>query len=969
MAAVRSASMVGRDDELAALRELSVGACAGRPAVVAVLGEAGIGKTRLVDELTRELAGGSVLVARGHCVPGAARGLPLASIRGVVEDLARCLGSRLDRLSGSADMVSLLAAAVDPAAATPVGSQPELFEGVARLLRDVARACRLVVVVEDVHWADATSRDLLEYVGRSLRDEQLLLLVTARTGDPDYESCRSFVAGLTALRHGHRLQLRRLTDAQVGEQVAGLRGRRERAPTDLARIVAVSEGVPLLVEEVIDADLDDLGSLADALVGHRVARMQAPARTVVETAAVAVLESTPHQLACATPLPTEEFDAAFAQAVDGGVLVRHHGRVGFRHALLREATLARLLPNAETAMHAAWSRVVGPHPSDHATTVAAAYHRREAGDAAGALEAYVAAARMARAVSAYTEEAQMMKLAADLWPAVPDAAERTGTTLSDVYSAAAWAVHQTLSDVEEGQRLVDLAIAALPSDASAHDRAMATLLWHRLRVKDDRGLSVREVFATVDNVVMDPPSEDAVLACLEAADAAQQGGDPLRAEDYARRAVEAAEAIGDQALTARSLASLGTARGGCGDYAGAVPLARQAVERAERSGDLFARIGALVHLEVIRWQAGEDTADVDSRLVELLGGDRPGPLRGHWGMAQCNHAESLIDTGDWLEAQRLLDIVLAEDLPDFVFWSGRRLFDHLSVLRGDGFPERTSDLPASPRRETLDNTRLDDLLASHYTYADIAARLGDLPGARTHTLRLLGDDRIVANRGYLYQFLMVAARVEADLARSGADPAPEDGRWVAERIRHLLRLAPPVNARDHAYVAHTQADLEHRTGTDTPATWDAVVTAWRKTPRPLCLGTALVRAGEAHRAAGQGHEAAAALRESVRIGRELGARPLIEDALTIGRRAHLRISDDVPNPASAVGLTPRELDVLRLVADGASNSTIARALFISPKTVSVHVSNILAKMEVSSRGEAAAIAHRVGLIAAGEHRR
>jgi DNA-binding CsgD family transcriptional regulator len=267
-----------------------------------------------------------------------------------------------------------------------------------------------------------------------------------------------------------------------------------------------------------------------------------------------------------------------------------------------------------------------------------------------------------------------------------------------------------------------------------------------------------------------------------------------------------------------------------------------------------------------------------------------------------------------------------------------------------------------------ENTKLDDLLAASYTYADIEARSGDLIAARARVRFVAGDDRIVGNTGVLYPLLLVAARIEADLAVRRDDPAPEDGEWVVHRIHQLLELAPPGNPRDQAYAAHINAELARRDRTDSPVTWMAVVEAWRHCPRPFLLGSALLRAGEACRAAGQVPEAAAALREAVSIGEQLGAAPLVEEALTVARQTHLRLTSDVPRPVSALGLTRREIDVLRLVAEGSSNSAIARTLFISPKTVSVHVSNILAKLEVSNRGQAAALAHRAGLLAGGPGR-
>jgi len=517
---------------------------------------------------------------------------------------------------------------------------------------------------------------------------------------------------------------------------------------------------------------------------------------------------------------------------------------------------------------------------------------------------------------------------------------------------------------------VDAAVAALPADASAHTRAMLTLLWHRLRWADDpeARLSASDVVAVVADVTMDPPSEDAVLACLEATDALLQSGELSRAESYAARAVELAGTM-DNATLARALAPLAMTRARLGRYDEALRDAQRAVALAQRSGHLFAQVDTLTQLEIIEWLAGENLTGTQVRLVELLGGDRPGPLKGRWGLALANHAEGLMDVGRWGEAQRILDLIAAEHLSGWVFWAARRLADHLSVLRGDAMLPRGDELPAAPTHRTLDdNTKLDDMLASTYTYADIDAHSGDLLTARARVRSVAGDDRIVGNNGYLFPLLMVAARTEADLSVRGDDPAPEEGQWVVDRIRQLLELVPPLNQRDQAYAAHIGAELARRDRTDSPATWMAVADSWRRCPRPFLLASALLRAGEACRAAGQVPEAAAALREAVSIGEQLGASPLVEEALTVARKTHLRLVSDVPQPVSVLGLTRREIDVLRLIAEGNSNSAIARTLFISPKTVSVHVSNILAKLEVSNRGQAAALAHRAGLLAGGPGR-
>jgi DNA-binding NarL/FixJ family response regulator len=141
---------------------------------------------------------------------------------------------------------------------------------------------------------------------------------------------------------------------------------------------------------------------------------------------------------------------------------------------------------------------------------------------------------------------------------------------------------------------------------------------------------------------------------------------------------------------------------------------------------------------------------------------------------------------------------------------------------------------------------------------------------------------------------------------------------------------------------------------------------------PFPLAYALLRLGDALSSAGATTDAAAAARESVKLAREMGATPLLEETEALGRRARRRIDEpsaDVAPSAETtsdalepLGITERELEVLRLIADGRSNSEIAQELFISRKTASAHVSHILAKLGVSTRVQAAAVAHRRGLI-------
>jgi DNA-binding CsgD family transcriptional regulator/tetratricopeptide (TPR) repeat protein len=965
MAGLRAAPMVGREGPLAELRELAAAAAGGRPRVAVVVGEAGIGKTRLVDELVAGLERERVLVAWGSCSAGAAAaGLPLAPVRDLVAGLHRTLGPRLGRLTSGGQhvvevFVSGLADARDAGRSLP--SQAQLFDAVVRLVRDVGRGRTLLVIVEDVHWADETSRDLLEFLARSLRDERILLVLTARSDDPAFATCQSLVAELGGLRHGVRIQLAPLSTAETAAHVVALRNGVRPAEAELEWIGYMTGGVPLLVEEMVDADLDDIGALADLLLGHRLTRLSTEARKVVDSAAVAVFEPSADELAAAVPATMDHFDEALTEAMSAGVLERRGGIVQFRHALLREAAMSHILPREERELHRRWSAVLGDAPRGLGPLVAAAHHRRGAEDYAGAVVASVRAAAAARRLSAYAEQKQLLLDAAEVWPFAPDAQARTGTDLSDIYRDAAWAAHLAVADVNESKRLADLAVEALPDDASPHRHAMLRLLSHQTRWHGAGELSGAEVLSCVADVEMSPPSEDAVLACLEAFATLLEAGELHTALGFARRAVALSETLDRPELLARALAASADVKARLGEDQAALDTAARAVALADRTDDLYVRNAALDILMVVEWMVGADPIDTSGRLVEILGGDRPGPLPKRWALAQTNHAENLIEAGRWDEAQAILDMVLAEPLAGWVFWFAKRLDDHLKVWRG-GRPVRTDDTPPAPRRVSLEDSRIDDLLSAHFTYNDIEARLGRPEVSRSLLLSVLGDDRISTNRGFLFPLLWVAARIEAELATSGDDPSTDEGDRVAERIRHLLKVAPRTNPRDRAYAAHTFADLERRIGADTPERWADVVDSWRQVVRPFQLATALVRAGAAHTAVERYDDARPLLGEAIEIAEQLGARPLVEEATTVARRARLRIPTSPSTPGAGLGLTPRELDVLRLVAEGASNLAIAEALVISPKTASVHVSNILAKLGVGNRGEAAAIAHRSAIV-------
>jgi DNA-binding CsgD family transcriptional regulator len=234
--------------------------------------------------------------------------------------------------------------------------------------------------------------------------------------------------------------------------------------------------------------------------------------------------------------------------------------------------------------------------------------------------------------------------------------------------------------------------------------------------------------------------------------------------------------------------------------------------------------------------------------------------------------------------------------------------------------------------------------------------LGDAAGAREDLRRAL-EYEVAPIARYSWQLVWLGLRVEAE----ASEPAPQRVAALEALSRELSAATPPALAYQALAAAESARVADHE------ANWSAAIAAARAAGDPYLIAYALLRHAEVACAAADRESASPAVQEAARLAASLGAAPLLADVTALARRARLRIDADAPEaePAGtgidAFGLTQREREVLELLADGRSNPQIAAALFISRKTASVHVSNILGKLGVASRGEAAAVAHRLGL--------
>jgi DNA-binding CsgD family transcriptional regulator len=391
-----------------------------------------------------------------------------------------------------------------------------------------------------------------------------------------------------------------------------------------------------------------------------------------------------------------------------------------------------------------------------------------------------------------------------------------------------------------------------------------------------------------------------------------------------------------------------------GDGDGGVRELEAGLRLAEDAGDHAMALRGRLNLADVLDSLGRsrDAADVAARGMELAA--RAGLTRSVYGaLVTLNRAEALFHLGRWDEGERLLTRALENDLagPYASLILDQRA--RIAAVAGR-FDDAKTDLDES--RRLLAWPRGDSYAAVRaFAAAELARALGDGAAAREEIRRVTEDAAFEAIARYRWPLLWLGLRMEADSSNPAAD-----------RVTALTAAAdalPATTPAGVAYRALTAAEAA-RAAARAPS-WADAVDACRDAEDPYLTAYALLRHAEVACAAGNRESATPAVQEAARLAGATGAAPLLAEARALARRARLRIDDEAAvepdgGAIDAFGLTEREREVLDLLADGRSNPQIAAELFISRKTASVHVSNILGKLRVTSRGEAAAMAHRLG---------
>ena len=963
--------LVGRATELADLTAALESASRGRGALVLVEGEAGIGKSRLIDEFTLAARVGGARAVAGGCLPFA-DAVPYAAFASILDDLAGSLS------------------VADPAPTTDAVGRLRFFRAVTDLVIAAAAEQPVIVAIEDLHWADDSTGDLVLFLATAVRDARVLIVASRRT-----DSARSggFAAALDeVVRAGRaqRLTLAPLDRGEISELIGQILG---VGPSGglLDRVTERADGNPFFAEELVAAGGgSELPTTVGDVIRQRVSRVEPETQQLLRIAAVIGRRVSDRLLRMvvgdAGPVPPAALDAALRDALRHGLLVKSGDHYEFRHALGHEAIYDELLPGERAAIHERVATILDAYPemSIGGTPAMAAAelanHWHAAGRIAETLAASVRAGRAADEANAPIEAEIHYRRAIELWPRLPDAGALTRMDRGSLLERAAEAA--SLAGSHRGAAaLADQLLAELDREREPerHARALerrARYLWYAGDVT-----TAKQATAAMQQ---DVPESLTLASVTRLCGIAYQLALELRyveALALARDALRAAERVGGPAELAYALHVVGSLEGHLGSSDSSIARLHRSLELSRAEGDPQ-RIGATWHNLLEAYVFGGRAADAvalgGSALAEL---EQLGLQRTYVALAAGQLALAEMVVGSWANADERTRAVLAGDAQPYFTFPARLARLHLLVRQG-----RFEALAALVSERAGDEQSYDYMAgvgalwqaeAAIWTQGWGAARaaLGRVDGLTAATdeiiLELRGaalTTRLLADEWSGLQ--LTAAPVDRTTALAAADARIDQAAAFLSRIERATGSSSPAFRRtlDLARAERSrladEPSVEPWTGLAAEAGPDKYLLAyaqWREAQALL--------AGSARQ---QRARVESLVRGAASTAAELDAAPLVAELNDLARRARIELdpaqpdTDEALHPArsgsdelAALGLTQREIEVLRLLGEGMSNREIGEALYISAKTASVHVTHILQKLNVSTRVQAAVAAHHL----------
>jgi DNA-binding CsgD family transcriptional regulator/tetratricopeptide (TPR) repeat protein len=1061
VATFTSPRFVGREDAFTKLASVLQSATAGESGTLLIDGTAGIGATRFIDEAIRRVAAlqEPMTVLRG-CAFGASTDAPyaplvramrpalaalpdadLAAIMGsATEELLRLMPELEPRLGARSDVGDIAMTTV------PERRQARLLEGILGVLGRLGERRPILLVIEDLHRADAGTRRLVTFLARITRAQRLAVVGTyqadaIRRDDPWAIDLRALDG---APRLPERITLGPLGRDELARLIESIEGERPSASV-LVVVVERSGGHPLVAEELLAARRElpnvSLTSTFEDLVLARIAvrstetrrvlRLLAPAGRPLSRATVAAVAEAFEIDATSGPPRSSSgprqgdgvLDADLAAGLDEalahGFALENEDGVFLRHELVGRAVEADLLPSARIRHHAALARAVADQP------FMAMHHHQVALDPAAAGRAGIAAADLAAAVDSPADELAALELAISAL-GTAEAGRRSRAVRAGASTDLAIRAAEAAFAADRPVRAAAYLEATIGAADGRQDRTRLGLIYDRLgqfrRVAGDAEGAVAARRRAVELVPTAPSvARAAVVAGL--AQLRMLEGTFSVAEKLARDAIRIARACEPTAAIweLHATTTLGVSLGWRADPEAAVAMLTDARRMAEKLGDLDELFRVYANLTTVLDLAGRHE-DAVAVAFDGIAAARSAGLEAVYGnFLRGNAADSLFLLGRWEEA-RSLSMTALEWLP-----AGVAFLNTLVSLATVEIELSAGEAAGRLLGQTLLELEAvrDAQLAVPLLLASTSFALwrGDLADARRAAERAWAlvretEDWILAARTAATAVEVeaasaVEARERRDLASlAGARERASDVVKTGESVVRRHGVDPSLGSRRlaDAWLATARAYRRRVDGRDDPATWRTVGDAWAALGIPYETARARWREADARLGSGAGRagraDARTPLLEAAGLALGLVAMPLLRELRELAGRALIPLPpefeakepvgpEDLPReragsavgagagatngtePSALVlgvagipeaptkrdtfGLSGREREVLMQISRGRTNREIGERLFISQKTVGVHVGNILSKLGVSGRVEAAAVAIRLGL--------
>ncbi|MFV2063139.1 MAG: AAA family ATPase [Chloroflexota bacterium] len=985
-----SAELVGRADAVEQVLAAFASAEAGEPRHGLVSGEAGVGKTRLLTR-TGELVGErGARVLLGGCVSMGDAALPFAPYAEIVRRLVAQDGvAKTAALAGrSAEDLARLVPSLSSGDETPkqeLWAQSRLYESLLELFQRLAAREPLLIQLEDLHWADAGTLAATAFLFRAIRDEPIVIVCTIRSDEVTRRHpLRPWIAEVGRSGRVERMDLERLTATESAELVRNITGTDQPAAA-LVDIHRRSDGNPFFVEELLASGADEDRflplSLRDVLL-TRVDAMEPSAQELLSVAAIGGREVDHDMLLAVAGRSDTSSTKDLAALVEASLVVplAASGRDGwaFRHALVQEAVHDALLPPQRRRLHREYAERLEQRgdaaSGDVRLLVQLAQHWREARDDR-ALDASIRAGDAAMTSYAFSTAAQEYDHALDLWAdtvTVGDDAIDHIDLLAKEGRAASYAGDSRRAVTVARQAMSELADDADPARCSKLGLRLARALWN----SGDWSASL-EAYEEALTAAPPRPHLSRIHALAGLGQAYMLFGWPSRSRPLCGEAIELARSVGARDLESHGLTTLAMDLAGMGE-------SEAAIEAIDRALDIAIELGLPGHIgrayadkgDVLAWSGYPERALESSRVgiktaIDLgmeisygtfirLGAVSFAYLVGEWGeaaelLAAADHSGDMSVGTEAYRAEYALGFLVSSGAPDAAaVWRKARQMYSEHPGNASSIPTFVAAIEAACFEERFeDAVELADEGLELLRKIDGFNRVDDLARAASRPLAEVGRRAAMANDHEAF----VAARDRLDS--------------LIETMRvSRARMAMPTVALDavlDAQEAQVHMERQRLSGDATVEGWRAVAARWHAIGYPYLEAYPLWRAAQAADSSGERKAAVGALKDAHAIAARLGARPLMIQLDVVARKLRVRLDAKAVAEASApigadFGLTSREREVLSLVTAGRTNRQIAEELFISESTAGVHVSNILSKLGVSSRTQAATVSISQGLV-------